>query len=64
MSEKKQQQYKKETGKRPLYFNRPSNDFRKWLEINVEIERRFQEESLNMSKEPINTKQTNILSFF
>lgn len=64
MSEKEQQQYKTETNKRPLYFNRPSNDFKKWLELRVETEKRFREEILNMSKKTTNTKQTNLIDFF
>ncbi len=36
MSEEEEQQYKKETGKSPLYFNKPSNDFKKWLELKAE----------------------------
>ena len=63
MSKKEQQQYKTETGKRPLYFNKPSIDFRKWLELRVKTERSFKEESLKMSKETTNTKQTSIFSF-
>lgn len=64
MSEKEQQQYKMETKKRPLYFNRPSNDFKRWLELRVEIERRFQERNIKMSEKTTNTKQTNLIDFF
>lgn len=64
MSEKEQQQYKTETGKRPLYFNKPSNDFKKWLEKKVETERRFQEENIKMNKKAINTKQINLRGEF
>ena len=31
MSEQEQQEYKKETNKRPMYFNKPSNEFKIWL---------------------------------
>ena len=37
MSEQEQQQYKKETNKRPLYFNKPSKDFKAWLNKKAEI---------------------------
>jgi len=61
MSEKEQQQYKKEIGKRPLYFNKPSKDFRAWLELKTESERMFQEESLKMNKRVTNTEQINLM---
>ena len=61
MSEKEQQQYKTETGKRPLYFNKPSRDFRKWLEIKAEAERKFQEETLKMNKRVTDTGQINLI---
>ena len=64
MSEKKQQQYKKEIGKRPLYFNKPSKDFRAWLELKAKTEKRVQGEVLNISKETNNTKQTKLMRFF
>jgi len=44
MSEKEQQEYKKETRKRPLYFNKPSKDFRDWLEKRNERKQMSDEE--------------------